>query len=326
MTDFDLGGGGGASFSFGPQGAQPGAYVQGVILDMKEVQKTNFKTNELEFWDNGDPKMQYRVTLQTELRDPTNPQDDGVRNLFLDGRRKPNDNGTKSRLCAVLDACREATGGTKLKYGGKLTVQWISGMGFEGDPRNYAAWYEAPAMDLEQPAHHAQPVVPPQAAAPLQSPGPPPAWAQQQPQAPAQPPVAPPPAPGVQNPWTGQSAAPQAPVAPPAVTPGVAAANPMAPPLQQPATLAGQPNPFAQPGAAGPDPFPAQQAIPGIQQPAAPAQVVAVEQHAQPAVAPNGLAGVVGQGITAEQIAGVQQLGLDPAQVYGPDWQSRVIG
>lgn len=148
-NDFDLSGGGsGNAFSFGPQGSQPGATITGVVLDMKEVQRTNFDTKKPEFWDNGDPKMQYRVTLQTELRDPERPHDDGKRDLYLDGRRKPNDNGTKSRLCAVLDAVREVTGNTSLQRGGRLTVQWISGMGFAGDPRNYVAQYVAPAMNL----------------------------------------------------------------------------------------------------------------------------------------------------------------------------------
>lgn len=178
---FDLGGsGGGNSFSFGPQGAQPGAHIAGTVLDMKEVQRTNFDTKKPEFWDNGDPKMQYRVTLQTELRDTTNPTDDGRRDLYLDGRRKPNDNGTKSRLCAVLDAVREVTGNTQLQRGGKLTVQWVSGMGFSGDPRNYAAWYEAPAMNLggtPQPAAVA-PASPPPPTPVQQQPAQPPQWAQ----------------------------------------------------------------------------------------------------------------------------------------------------
>lgn len=181
MSDgFDLSGGGGRYFSFGQRGAQPGAHIAGLVVDMKEVQATNFKTKEPEFWDNGDPKMQYKVTLQTELRDPAEPTDDGKRDIYLDGRRKPNDDGTKSKLCAVLDAVRAVTGGTQLQRNGKLTVQWVSGMGETGDPRCYAAWYEAPALNLQQPG---QPPVaaPAQQAppAPVQQPAQPPQWAQQ---------------------------------------------------------------------------------------------------------------------------------------------------
>lgn len=149
MSDtFSLGGNTGSSFSFGKQGAQPGASITGTILDMAEVQRTNFDTKQPEFWDNGDPKMQYRVTLQTTLRDPENQYDDGKRDLYLDGRRKANDNGTKSRLFAVLDAVRQATGGQNLQKGATLTVTWVSGMGFSGDPRNYEASYVPPAMSL----------------------------------------------------------------------------------------------------------------------------------------------------------------------------------
>lgn len=153
MTDtFSLGGNTGNSFSFGKQGAQPGASITGTVLDMAEVQRTNFDTKAPEFWDNGDPKMQYRVTLQTELRDPANQYDDGKRELYLDGRRKVNDNGTKSRLFAVLDAVRQATGSDNLQRGATLSVTWVSGMGFAGDPRNYEATYQPPAMNLGTPA------------------------------------------------------------------------------------------------------------------------------------------------------------------------------
>lgn len=234
-TTFSMGGGGGQSFSFGPQGAQPGAYVQGTILDMKEVQSTSYDKNEPEFWPNGDPKMQYRVTLQTELRDPANPSDDGRRDVYLDGRRRPNENGTKSKTCAVLDAVRATTGTTDLEYGAKLTLRWISGMGFTGDPRCYEAWYERPAMPLTQPPEH-------RAAAPQAAPGaqfgspadnsfaPAPAWSQPPaaahtpPPGPPAAPVAPPPQaqiPGATpgpDPWPTAQQPPAAPVAPAAST------------------------------------------------------------------------------------------------------------
>lgn len=166
MTDtFELGGEGGNSFSFGPQGAQPGASITGTVVDMKEVQRIGFDSKKPEFWDNGDPKMQFRVTLQTTLRDQNIPNDDGKRDLYLDGRKRVNDDGTKSRICAVLDAVRAATGSTALQRGGTLTVTWISGMGFSGDPRNYTAQYVPPAMSLDgaapaqaQPAAVQQPV------------------------------------------------------------------------------------------------------------------------------------------------------------------------
>jgi hypothetical protein len=207
---FELGSGAGTNFSFGPQGAQPGASITGTVVDMKEVQRNNFETNKPEFWDNGDPKMQFRVTLQTQLRDPDKPNDDGKRELYLDGRKKPNDNGTKSRICAVLDAVRATTGGTALAAGGQLTVTWVSGMGFSGDPRNYTATYQPPAMDLSQqgqtqPVQQVaqQPVQQYQQPAPVQ---------QQAYQPPVQPPVQQPP---VQQPPVQQPVQQQPPAAGP---------------------------------------------------------------------------------------------------------------
>lgn len=195
MSDnFDLGGGGSKSFSFGPQGSQPGASVTGTVIDMAEVQQINFDTKKPEFWDNGDPKMQHRLTLATDLRDPYDTTDDGKRDVYLRGRKRPHDNGAKSTICAVLDAVRAATGGTQLARGGRVTLTWVSGMGFSGDPRNYEATYVPPAMDLgaqggQQQAQPAQQVQQQVAQPPT---APPPGWAQpaQQQQAQAAPPPA----------------------------------------------------------------------------------------------------------------------------------------
>lgn len=179
---FDLSGTGGASaISFGPIGTQPGAAFVGTVIDMVEEQKTKYNQDPtapkvLDTWDNGDPKMQYKVTLQTELRE--SEHDDGKRALYLDGSRKVRDNGTMSRLCAVLEAVKAATGSTELKRGGTLAIQWASGIGHAGDPRSYVAQYTPPAMNLATPA--AAPAAPVQAqpafAAPVQQAPPVSAW------------------------------------------------------------------------------------------------------------------------------------------------------
>lgn len=158
MSDnFDLNtGGGNPSFSFGPQGSQPGAGISGTVIALAEVQQVNFDTKKPETWDNGDPKMQLRLTLQTDLRDPNIQADTGVRDVYLRGRKKPHDNGAKSTICAALDAVRAATGGTSMQRGGRFMIQWVSGMGFAGDPRNYQAQYAPPAMDLGGPQDQAQ--------------------------------------------------------------------------------------------------------------------------------------------------------------------------
>lgn len=243
MTTWSLGEGGN-SFSFD----NVGDYVSGTVLDLKQVQQTDMDTGAPAFWDNGDPKMMFSVTLQTELRDPNNPGDDGKRTVALAGSKKPE---SLSRIAAVLAAVQAATGGRDLAYGGKLTIQYIgdgvpSRKGFNA-PKQYQAWYEAPAMALDQPAEHQQPA--PAAAAPqptvaqtIAQQGPPPTFAQ--PDAPAAPPAAPPVAP---------VAPPVAPVAPPAATQPPAGPPPVAPPAA-PAGAQHSPEAIAALRAAGIDP------------------------------------------------------------------------
>lgn len=157
MTGWKIGGEGGRSFPFD----NPGDFVRGKVLDLVEVQQTDPKDGAPQFWDNGDKKMQYRVTLQTELRDPQNPEDDGKRDIYLRGSRKPDEDGMSS-LCAVLEAVKEASGGsTEIKYGADLVLQY-SHNGKQNNkafnpPKKYAAWYTAPQMELEQPGQDRQP-------------------------------------------------------------------------------------------------------------------------------------------------------------------------
>ena len=176
---WNIAGEGGNAFSF----ENPGDQVTGKIKNLEEVQQTDIKDNTPLFWDNGQPKMMYRVTLQTELRDPSNPDDDGHRDIYLRGSRKQ---GCKSSLAAVLDAVRAATGGTELEPGGVLTMQYTgdgvpSQRGFNA-PKQYAASYQRPAMNLGAPA-----AAPTPTAAPAAAPAP---QAQQLPPAPAPAPAA----------------------------------------------------------------------------------------------------------------------------------------
>lgn len=183
MTTFDLGGNAGNSFQFDTIGDQ----VTGVIAGMEEVQQTDLQTGELKTFDNGQPMMMYRVDLQTQLRDPGNPTDDGKRSVYLKGSRKAE---SQSSLAAVLMAVQKATGTNNISTGGTLTLAYIGdgvakNRGFNA-PKLYGATYVAPTMSLGE-----QPVPVPQAApavAPVQQfaqqvaqQGPAPEWAVQQP-------------------------------------------------------------------------------------------------------------------------------------------------
>lgn len=167
---FDIGGPGGTSFPFDTIGDA----VTGTILDVEELQESDFDSGAPKFWPDGKPIMQHRVTLQTELRD--DGDDDGQRSVYLRGSRKPE---SKSTLSAVLQAVKATTGGSALDKGGVLTLTYVG----DGVPsqrgRNAPKWYEAtyrpPSVSLDgqqQPAPQ-QPLPyapPPPAAAPYTPP------------------------------------------------------------------------------------------------------------------------------------------------------------
>lgn len=155
-----------------------GEQVSGTILSAMERQVTNYTSKQPEFWDNGDPKMQIVVSVQTDLREDAD--DDGARSIYIKvwGRDK----------VALLNAIR-AAGYTKaseaLAPGNRFTAAFV---GTEPSTRgNDAKLY---SYQIERGAHLSSldagafggpapmPVVP----APQQAPNP---WATQ----PQQPPM-----------------------------------------------------------------------------------------------------------------------------------------
>ena len=150
----------------------------GTIVDeAKAVQMTKYQSDELDFWPSGDPKMQVVVTIQTDQRDPSNALDDGRRRLHIPPR--------------MMQPVREAilrAGAKGLAIGGRIAVRWVSGTGQgEGNPKVYAAEYQAPAVDpggllagatngatpppsTPQPAEPVQPMLAAPAAAPVATP------------------------------------------------------------------------------------------------------------------------------------------------------------
>lgn len=106
VNDF-LMSGGVPSFPFENVGDE----VEGTIVNSQLRPQTDFETGEPQTWPDGNPKMQLIIDLETVLRDPEKPYDDGVRRLFIKG------NG----LRAVRDAVR--AGGGQLLNGGWLKVK-----------------------------------------------------------------------------------------------------------------------------------------------------------------------------------------------------------
>lgn len=148
---------GGKSFSFD---GQPPMTVSGIVAvdNPVRMQQRDFDTGDLLTWPDGNPKWQYRVDLQTELREA--PDDDGMRSIYLKFRSKK----------VVVAAVKQA-GATRLERGGRLALTYTSddhsqphrrvqdctpqcqpGKGYP--PKNYAAQYAPPAADwMADPAH-----------------------------------------------------------------------------------------------------------------------------------------------------------------------------
>lgn len=78
----------------------PGTSYIGTITDVALRQARKYESTELDYWDDGTPKMQVVLTLATEYRDPGNADDDGTRMLSINlwsGQKK-----------ALVAACKAA--------------------------------------------------------------------------------------------------------------------------------------------------------------------------------------------------------------------------
>jgi hypothetical protein len=81
-----LTGGGSPSLSF--KDSSVGDSYEGTIAELRAVQVRNYEDpTKLEYWDDGKPKMQIEVTLSTEYANPSDPDDDGKRRVFLFGQK-----------------------------------------------------------------------------------------------------------------------------------------------------------------------------------------------------------------------------------------------
>jgi hypothetical protein len=96
-----------------------GTKHEGEILDLKVRQQLDIDTRKPLFWDNGDPKMQVVVTIQTDEFDDEIEDDDGRRRLYVKYKMKD----------AIADAVRAAKEERPdiegLEVGGWLSVEFI---------------------------------------------------------------------------------------------------------------------------------------------------------------------------------------------------------
>jgi hypothetical protein len=81
-----LAGGGSKSLSF--KDFAVGSSYEGTIIGLRTVQVRNYDDpTKLEFWDDGKPKLQIEVTLDTDYKDATDDEDTGERRVFLFGQK-----------------------------------------------------------------------------------------------------------------------------------------------------------------------------------------------------------------------------------------------
>jgi len=132
---------GGKSFSFD----QIGDKVVGEVVSSEVRQQTDLDTGEKLTWNDGSPRNQLVITLQTELHD--SESDDGIRTIYAKGGKF--DVATGEGLAmkeAIAKAVREAKG-TGLFPGDQLAVAYTGdgqrkNRGFN-PPKLYTASYKA---------------------------------------------------------------------------------------------------------------------------------------------------------------------------------------
>lgn len=123
-----------------------GTVVTGAVVSFEQQQSTDMD-GKPQFWDNGDKRMQLKVGIQTDDRDPEIEGDDGVRYLYVKGSKKPE---SHSLYAAVATALRRAD--AKLEAGGVLSVT-LTFKAPSPNPKKlaneYSATYQAPNFFAE---------------------------------------------------------------------------------------------------------------------------------------------------------------------------------
>lgn len=140
---------GGGSKSWNPE---VGDKISGTIVSVKRVQQTDFTTGKPITWDNGDPRMQTVVELQTEVRE--DDDDDGIRSLWLKGGKnfEAQTGSGHSGEVALAMAAKEA-GAKSIDEGAKLQfvctgLSKPTTRGFQ-PAKLYAAKYSPPVQSVQ---------------------------------------------------------------------------------------------------------------------------------------------------------------------------------
>jgi hypothetical protein len=103
------------------------------------IQKRDYDDGTPLTWPDGRPKQLLQVNIQTDQRDPNNPDDDGKRALYLEFRKKD----------AVQEAIKRSGNKGAPKKGGWLSLSYVGDdhaakVGKKQAPKIYQAEYRAP--------------------------------------------------------------------------------------------------------------------------------------------------------------------------------------
>lgn len=133
--------------------SQPGDSVTGVIEKIETTQVNDFQTKQPAYWNDGRPKEQIHVIIQTQLRDPSVDDDDGRRSLWI--------KGWGIQLKAFREACRQA--GVKIPKPGDTITERFVGLGQRGDapqPPKVFEFHIEPASSVNNLVNGSQPQQP----------------------------------------------------------------------------------------------------------------------------------------------------------------------
>lgn len=113
-----------------------GTVIRGKVIKAEVQNETDFKTKQVRRYPDGNPIKMVVIILQTEERDATLEDDDGVRRVYARG--------------GMVKAIRQALGKQKFLPGGTLAIKYVADEDSGGAfPRKvYAAKYEPPIDDL----------------------------------------------------------------------------------------------------------------------------------------------------------------------------------
>jgi hypothetical protein len=137
----------------------PGTVVSGKVTHAERQQQREIDSGKPKYWEDGNPRMQIVAHLQTVQRDADDPDDDGMRAVYIRG----------NMLNALRAALRKAH--AKLELGGILTITYTG----DGErksaafnpPKLYSAEYTPPSLAAvndvlsEPPGPAAEPVTRP---------------------------------------------------------------------------------------------------------------------------------------------------------------------